>query len=102
MSLDYAVFAVYGNSWKVADSLRCSCELVEEGSFAGVLVARERKSQGSTFGQRFGLTLNVIPAFLTESGVLDCVGLVKGTDEAFGGLCVLYGADGDVLCVCGA
>ena len=102
MSANGAVFSVDSNARKIADSLCGACELVEECSFSGVLVACERESEGSSVRKGSRFSLDVIFSFLAESGMSYAAGFVKGTDEFFGLFGVLSGLDGDSCCVVGS
>ena len=99
MSANRAVLSVNGNARKVPYSLSCTCELVEEGSFAGVLVSRECKRQGRALGKRFTFPFDVILSFLAKSRVFNAV---KRTDEFLGSLCIIGGPHGDLGGICGS
>ena len=70
MTLDRAVFAVDSYTREIAYVLIGTCELVEEGSLAAVLIAYECKSQKSPFRQWIACSLRVKTSAFAESRML--------------------------------
>ena len=105
VSLDGAALAVHRHTRKVADVLVGAGELVEQGSLAAVLVARQRKGQGLILRQGMLPLLGVVLAALAKTRVLHHLLRHRGVHRRglFGGghgdLCRVVQTQGQLIAV---
>ena len=96
MTFDNAVFTVYGYSREVSHMLAGSGKLVEQRSFAAVLIPHKCKGKGGTVRQRILAFLFVISAFLTESGMFSLIPVICGFTVG----CILVVSETDLYFLC--
>ena len=103
--LDGTALAVHRHARKVADVLVGTGELVEQGSLAAVLVARQRKGQGLILRQGMLPLLGVVLAALAKTRVLHHFSIHRGVHRRglFGGghgdLCRVVQTQGQLIAV---
>ena len=103
--LDGTALAVHRHARKVADVLVGTGELVEQGSLAAVLVARQRKGQGLILRQGMLPLLGVVLAALAKTRVLHHFSVHRGVHRRglFGGghgdLCRVVQTQGQLIAV---
>ena len=66
---DNTVLAVHGHTGEVADVLVGTCQLVEKGRFAAVLVTDKRKGQFCAIRKRIAAAFGMETSFFTQARV---------------------------------